>query len=70
MQAASNSKEQFAHSPDQSRAITEAIIEVMDVQQELSPRALNSEAIRDGLKAILLGPLGLYEQLRSLTESA
>ncbi|MBX3435689.1 MAG: type I restriction endonuclease subunit R [Pirellulales bacterium] len=70
MQAASNSKEQFAHSPDLKRAIEDAIIEAMDVQQDLSTRALNSKVIQEGLKAILLGPLGLYEKLRSLTESA
>ncbi|HVJ68738.1 MAG TPA: type I restriction-modification system subunit M N-terminal domain-containing protein [Caulifigura sp.] len=69
MQAASNSKEQFAHSPDLSKAIEEAIMEAMDVQQDLSIRALNSKVIQEGLKAILLGPLGLYERLKTTAAS-
>ena len=34
-------------------------------QTDLSTRALNSEAIRDGLKLILLNQLGLYEKLKA-----
>ncbi len=64
-QAASNSKEQFAHSPDLSSEITNAIIESMDAQQELSTRALNSPEIQEGLKRLLIERLGLYEKLRS-----
>jgi type I restriction enzyme R subunit len=30
----------------------------------MSTQALQSETIREGLKAILLGPAGLYEALR------
>lgn len=63
-QAANNSKEQFANSPDLSTEIMDAIIESMDVQAELSKRAIDSPQIRAGLQRILLERLGLYEKLR------
>lgn len=64
-QAANNTKEQFASSPDLTSEILSAILESMDAQSELSKRALNSEPIREGLKRILLTQLGLYEGLRA-----
>ena len=63
-QAANNSKEQFANSPDLTSEILTAVMDSMDAQTELSTRALNSEEIREGLKLILLNRLGLYENLR------
>lgn len=63
-QAANNSKEQFANSPDLTKEILTAIMESMDIQKELSTRALNSTEIREGLKLVLLDRLGLYEKLR------
>ena len=42
----------------------------MDVQAELSTRALNSEQIREGLKLILLNQLGLYEKLKAKAQGA
>jgi hypothetical protein len=36
----------------------------MDAQTELSTRALNSAAIREGLTLIMLNQLGLYEKLK------
>ena len=63
-QAANNTKEQFSSSPDLSKEILNAIIEAMDVQSELSTRALNSAEIQDGLKRIMLNQLQLYEKLR------
>ena len=63
-QAASNSKEQFANSPDLTGEILNAVMESMEAQTELSTQALNSEVIREGLKVILLNQLGLYEQLK------
>jgi len=69
-QAANNSKEQFANSPDLTNEIVTAVIESMDAQTELSTRALNSEEIRKGLKLILLDQLGLYENLRTRASSA
>lgn len=62
-QATSNSKEQFANSPDLARAITSAIIEALDAHTEMSTQALNSETVREGLMEILLGPSRLYERL-------
>lgn len=64
-QSMSNTKEQFASSPDIMNQILDAIIESMDAQSELGTRALNSIAIREGLKWILLNQLGLYEKLKS-----
>ena len=63
-QAASNSKEQFANSPDLTGEILNAVMESMEAQTELSTQAINSEVIREGLKVILLNQLGLYEQLK------
>jgi type I restriction enzyme, R subunit len=63
-QAASNTKEQFAASPDLSRELTEAIMSAMDAHQAMSTQALNSEIVRRGLLDILLHHLGLYEGLR------
>ena len=36
----------------------------LDAHTTMSAQALESQNIRDGLKAILLGPAGLYEALR------
>lgn len=63
-QAANNSKEQFANSPDLHSEIEAAVMDSMDAQSELSKKALNSEVILDGLKAIMLNQLGLYEELK------
>ncbi len=63
-QAANNSKEQFASSPDLTSEILIAVMDTMDAQMELSGKALNSVDIREGLKRILLNQLGLYEKLR------
>ena len=63
-QAASNSKEQFAHSPDLRRELVNAIIASLDAHTDLSSKALSSELIQQGLLDILVGPAGLYDQLR------
>ena len=72
MQASNNTKEQFANSPDLDSGLMNAIIAALDAHTSLSTQALNSEAVRNGLKAILLGPARLYETLReqSATEGA
>ena len=62
-QAASNTKEQFAASPDLSHELMNAIIEALDAHTEMSSQALNSDTVRDGLKDILIGPSRLYERL-------
>lgn len=64
-QAASNSKKQFANSPDLSKALVDAIIDAFEAHQTMSSQALDSERVRDGLKDILLGPAQLYEALRA-----
>lgn len=64
-QAASNSKEQFANSPDLKDAVLNAIMDALDAHQTMSTQALGSERVREGLRDILLGPAQLYESLRS-----
>lgn len=68
-QAASNSKEQFANSPDLKDALMHAIMDALDAHQTMSSQALGSERVRDGLKDILLGPAQLYEALRAKSSS-
>ena len=63
-QAAANSKEQFANSPDFGTALMDAIISALDAHQTMSSQALNSAEVRDGLKDILLNQSSLYEDLR------
>lgn len=63
-QASSNSKEQFANSPDLKEALMHAIMDAFEAHQTMSTQALDSERVRDGLKDILLGPAQLYEALR------
>jgi type I restriction enzyme R subunit len=64
-QAGSNSKEQFANSPDLKDALMHAIMDAFEAHQTMSTQALGSERVRDGLKDILLGPAQLYEALRA-----
>jgi type I restriction enzyme, R subunit len=63
-QAANNTKEQFAQSPDLKKALDEAIIAAMEAHGNMSRQALNSDKIREGLMDVLLGPAKLYEALR------
>jgi type I restriction enzyme R subunit len=64
-QAANNTKEQFANSPDLSQAILNAIMDALDAHTAMSSQALNSQRIQEGLKDTLLGPAQLYEALRA-----
>jgi type I restriction enzyme R subunit len=63
-QAVSNSKEQFASSPDLNHELINAIMDASSALSSLSKQALESEHIRSGLKEVLLGPAQLYEALR------
>ena len=63
-QAANNSKEQFANSPDLNSELMNAIIDAFAAHTTMSTQALDSQRVRDGLKDILLGPAMLYEALR------
>jgi type I restriction enzyme R subunit len=68
-QAANNTKEQFANSPDLSQAILHAIMDALDAHTAMSSQALNSQRIQDGLKDTLLGPAQLYETLRARSQA-
>jgi type I restriction enzyme R subunit len=63
-QAANNTKEQFANSPDLANELLSAIMSALDAHTVMSTQALDSAKVRDGLKDILLGPAKLYEALR------
>ncbi|MFM2340921.1 MAG: hypothetical protein RLZZ592_574, partial [Pseudomonadota bacterium] len=63
-QAASNSKEQFASSPDLRSALLDAIMDALDAHQTMSTQALGSARLQDGLRDVLLGPGQLWEALR------
>lgn len=64
-QAGSNSKEQFANSPDLNDALMHAIMDALEAHTTMSTQALGSPRVRAGLKDILLGPAQLYEALRA-----
>ncbi|MBE2283164.1 MAG: type I restriction endonuclease subunit R [Prosthecobacter sp.] len=63
-QAANNTKEQFATSPDLDSELMNAIVDALDAHTSMSSKALNSEAVRKGLKSILLNHADLWELLR------
>jgi type I restriction enzyme R subunit len=63
-QAAANSKEQFANSPDFGTELMDAIIGALDAHQAMSSQALNSSTVRDGIKDLLLNHTHLWEDLR------
>jgi type I restriction enzyme R subunit len=63
-QAANNTKEQFANSPDLKSELMGAIIGALDAHNVMSSQALASESVRDGLKDVLLNYAQLYESLR------
>ncbi|MCX7411710.1 MAG: type I restriction endonuclease [Planctomycetales bacterium] len=70
-QATNNTKEQFANSPDLKNEIMNAVMSALEAHTAMSTQALSSEAVREGLKDVLLGPANLYETLReqSATEA-
>jgi type I restriction enzyme R subunit len=69
-QAASNSKQQFATSPDLNTELVNAIISALDAHTAMSTQALNSPDVQRGLKDILLNHTALYERLRHPTQAA
>jgi type I restriction enzyme, R subunit len=69
-QAASNSKQQFATSPDLNTELVNAIISALDAHTAMSTQALNSPNVQHGLKDILLNHAELYERLRRSSEAA
>ena len=64
-QAMSNTKGQFANSPDVANELMNAITDVFAAHSSMSKQALESERVRSGLKDIRLGPAQLYEALRT-----
>ncbi|MDR3368851.1 type I restriction endonuclease [Rhodoferax sp.] len=63
-QAANNTKEQFANSPDLQTELQNAIIESYDAHSVMSTQALNSPIVLRGILDVLLNHSGLYEALR------
>ncbi|HYD70738.1 type I restriction endonuclease subunit R [Azospirillum sp.] len=63
-QAANNTKEQFANSPDLNSELLNAVMDAFAAHTTMSKQALDSEKVRSGLLDILLGPAQLYEALR------
>jgi type I restriction enzyme R subunit len=69
-QAGSNSKEQFASSPDLREALVHAIMDALDAHSTMSSQALKSERTQNALLDILLGPGQLYEALRTRSSAS
>lgn len=63
-QAASNTKEQFANSPDLKTELMNAIMGALDAHTAMSTQALNSPTVRSGMEDILLNHSQLWETLR------
>jgi type I restriction enzyme R subunit len=64
-QAKSNSKEQFANSPDLAKEMLNAIMDALAAHETMSKQALDSKKLRGEMQAALLGPGQLYEALRA-----
>jgi type I restriction enzyme R subunit len=67
-QAANNTKEQFANSPDLAQEILHAMMDAYAAHTTMSKQALESQKVRQGLRDVLLGPAKLYEALRTRGE--
>jgi type I restriction enzyme R subunit len=63
-QAANNTKEQFAASPDLQNELLNAIMGALDAHNAMSTKALNSITVQAGLRDLLLNHGQLYESLR------
>ena len=64
MRLAREAEEAAAAATDPDIAVDEAIMDALDAHSTMSTQALESETVREGLKAVLLGPAQLYEALR------
>jgi len=69
-QAANNTKEQFANSPDLKNELMNAIMAALDAHNLMSTQALNSPRIQNGMKDILLNHARLWESLRESTDTS
>jgi type I restriction enzyme R subunit len=63
-QAVSNTKEQFAASPNLREELTNAIIDALDAHTTMGQQALGSEQVLTGILEVLLGPGQLWDSLR------
>ena len=63
-QAANNTKERFATSPDLDSELLSAVMAALDAHTTMSTQALSSDKLHSGLKDILLNYAGL-ESLRA-----
>jgi type I restriction enzyme R subunit len=63
-QAANNTKEQFANSPDLKSELLNAIMGALDAHAAMSTQALSSATVQEGMKDILLNHSRLWETLR------
>ena len=63
-QAANNTKEQFANSPDLAKEIIGAVMDALSAHTAMSKQALESEKLRSDMKDVLLGAGKLWEGLR------
>jgi len=63
-QAANNTKEQFANSPNLNTELLNAIMGALDAHNAMSTQALNSKRVQDGIKDILQNHARLWETLR------
>lgn len=63
-QAANNTKEQFANSPDLSGEFMNAVMDAFEAHTLMSKQVLESESVQKTLLEILLGPAKLYEALK------
>ena len=68
-QRRTNTKEQFATSPDFGNELLNAIMSSLDAHTTMSTQALNSAAVRFGMMDILLNHAKLYEALRAKSAS-
>jgi type I restriction enzyme R subunit len=64
-QAANNTKEQFANSPDLQKELMNAIMGALDAHTAMSTQALNSPTVQNGMRDILLNHARLWESLRA-----
>lgn len=64
-QAAHNSKEQFAGSPDLKGALVNAAIDALDAHTLMSTQVLNDASVQAALMDILLNHVGLWDRLRA-----
>ncbi len=69
-QAAHNTKEQFANSPDLANEIMNAVMDALTAHTVMSKQALASDQLRSDMKDVLLGAGKLWEGLRAKSTGA